>query len=76
MHRKHLCKIVSLLLILLFILSGCSLMRYELPSYQGTLAEGEAKSAYNKELFMRNDKFTDGPDPFVFDNTTRDGYAR
>lgn len=74
MYRKHLCKIVSLLLILLFILSGCSLMRYELPSYQGILAEGEVKSAYNKELFMRNDKFADGPDPFVFDNTTRDGY--
>lgn len=74
MHRKHLGKIVSLLLILLFILSGCSLMRYELPSYQGILAEGEVKSAYNEELFMRNDKFTDGPDPFVFDNTSRDGY--
>lgn len=74
MPRKRQFRILSFVLILTLMLSGCSLMRYELPSYQGTLAEGETKSAYNEELFMRNDKFTDGPDPFVFDNTMRDGY--
>ena len=74
MPRKCQFRILSFVLILTLMLTGCSWMRYELPSYQGTLAEGEVKSAYNEELFMRNDKFTDGPDPFVFDNTTRDGY--
>ena len=59
---------------LALMLTVCSLMRYELPSYQGETAEGASKSEYNQELFMRNDKFADGPDPFVFDNTKRDGY--
>lgn len=70
---KRQLKSVALVLALVLLLSGCSLMRYELPNYQGLAANGEA-SVYNKELFMRNDKFADGPDPFVFDNTQRDGY--
>lgn len=74
MLRKCRVKILAFVLMLTVLLSGCSLMRYELSHYQGTLAEGEEKSAYNKELFMRNDKFTDLSDPFVFDNTQRDGY--
>lgn len=66
---------ISLLLVLSFVLTSCgSLYRYERSNYQGTLEEGTDKSVYNKELFMRNDKKTDGPDPFVFDNTERDGY--
>ena len=48
--------------------------QYEVPNYQGQLAEGQEKSDYNKNLFYRNDKKANGPDPFVLDNTTRDGY--
>lgn len=74
MRKKCQFKMVLWVLAASLLLSGCSLMRYELPSYQGELAEGAESSEYNKELFMRNDKFTEGPDPFVFDNTQRDGY--
>lgn len=55
------------------LLAGCQ-KQYEVASYQGEIAEGETKSDYNKELFYRNDKQTDLADPFVLDNTERDGY--
>lgn len=48
--------------------------QYEIANYQGRLQEGQTKSDYNKELFYRNDKKADGADPFVLDNTARDGY--
>ena len=46
----------------------------QVPNYQGALAEGESKSEYDQSLFYRNDKKADGADPFVLDNTARDGY--
>lgn len=49
-------------------------VRYQLSAYTGQPAEGQKQSDFNRELFMRNDKFADGPDPCVFDNTARDGY--
>ena len=59
-------------------LAGCSQenqMKYEIPHYQGQLADGQEKSDYNKELFYRNDhKIKDNPDPFILDNTSRDGW--
>ena len=69
--------------LLLLIAMLCSLLaacgqkeqtQYEVPNYQGQLAEGQEKSDYNKNLFYRNDKKTDGADPFVLDNTKNDGY--
>lgn len=48
--------------------------QYEIANYQGQLAEGQSKSDYNKALFYRNDRKADGADPFVLDNTSRDGY--
>lgn len=66
---------VSVLLVLSFLLTSCgSLYRYELANYQGEMSKGESLSEYNKEVFMRNDKKTDGPDPFIFNNVERDGY--
>lgn len=59
------------------LLTGCqssAVKHYEVPNYQGQLAEGQTKSDYNKNLFYRNDKKADCPDPFVLDNTSRDGY--
>lgn len=59
------------------LLTGCqpsSQLQYEVPSYQGQLQEGQTKSDYNKTLFYRNDKKANCPDPFVLDNTSRDGY--
>lgn len=59
------------------ILAGCAGIgekQYEVANYQGKLAEGETKSDFNKELFYRNEKQTDFADPFVLDNTERDGY--
>lgn len=60
-------------------LAGCESMQgeiqYEVPSYKGELQEGQTKSDFNKELFYRNDrKIPEAPDPFVLDNTSRDGY--
>ena len=53
---------------------GKTQVQYEVPNYQGLLAEGQEKSDYNKELFYRNDKKTAGADPFVLDNRSVDGY--
>ena len=59
-------------------LTGCSLgskgTMYEVANYQGQLAEGEEKSDFDEELFYRNDKKAGCPDPFLLDNTSRDGY--
>ena len=68
--------IMSLLLSCALLLTGCkSEMQYEVPNYQGLLEDGQTKSDFNQELFYRNDhKIDDSPDPFVFDNTERDGY--
>lgn len=58
-------------------LAGCSQetqTQYEIPNYQGLLKEGQEKSDFNKNLFYRNDKFGNCADPFVMDNTQRDGY--
>lgn len=57
-------------------LTGCGsvVTMYEVPSYQGQLKEGQNQSEFNEELFYRNDKKAEGADPFVFDNTARDGY--
>jgi len=49
-------------------------IQYEVPNNQGLLEEGQEKSEYNKELFYRNDKFGNCADPFIMDNTSRDGY--
>ena len=71
---------IALLLIvgvlLSILLTGCNLqVQYEVPSYQGQLKDGQTKSDFNQELFYRNDhKIDDSPDPFVFNNTERDGY--
>ena len=52
-------------------LAGCTQqeaqMQYEVPNYQGLLKDGQEKSDFNKELFYRNDKFGDNPDPFILD---------
>ncbi len=55
------------------LLAGCQ-KQYEVANYQGELKEGQIVSDYDKELFYRNDKHTDGADPFILDNRERDGY--
>ena len=73
--NKRIFRLLTCFLALSLLLSGCaSWYRYELSAYTGTLTEGQSRADYNTELFMRNDKKMDGPDPFVFDNTQRDGY--
>lgn len=64
------------LLLSCILLAGCaSQVQYEIPNYQGLLQAGQSKAEYNQELFYRNDhKIDDAADPFVFDNTVRDGY--
>ncbi|MBQ2987232.1 MAG: family 43 glycosylhydrolase [Tyzzerella sp.] len=69
--------IIGCLLSVSMLLGGCVSIgetQYEVASYQGELKEGETKTDFNHELFYRNDKKTTGADPFVFDNTERDGY--
>lgn len=80
-RRRLLAGFLCTILLICVALSACQtepgnseVPRYEIPNYQGQLAEGQEKSDFNQELFYRNDKKTDGPDPFVLDNTTRDGY--
>ena len=59
-------------------LAGCNqnnvILQYEVPNYQGQLQDGQTQSDFNKNLFYRNDKKAACPDPFVLDNTSRDGY--
>lgn len=64
------------LLLSCILLVGCAAqVQYEIPNYQGLLQAGQSKAEYNQELFYRNDhKIDDAADPFVFDNTVRDGY--
>ena len=69
----------AVLATLLGLVSGCTeekvQTQYEVSSYQGQLEEGQTKSDYNKGLFYRNDhKIKEASDPFVLDNTARDGY--
>lgn len=69
--------IIGCLLSFSMLLGGCAGIgetQYEVASYKGELKEGETKADFNQELFYRNDKKTTGADPFVFDNTERDGY--
>ncbi len=76
--RKTIKQSVTLVLALVMLcalLSACGAqVHYEIPHYQGQLAENQTKSDYNKNLFYRNDKKTSGADPFVLDNTAVDGY--
>lgn len=68
-------KVILLLVVACMLFTGCGAeTHYEVSSYQGELKEGQTKSDYDKNLFYRNDKQTNSPDPFVLDNTERDGY--
>lgn len=78
-NTRKLCLWLAVLMALsCLLLTGCqeetTITQYEVPNYQGTLAEGQTKSDYNKALFYRNDKQTGLADPFVLDNTELDGY--
>ena len=68
--------LTTILLLSCTLLTGCARqVQYEIPNYQGLPEDGQSKSEFNQELFYRNDhKIDDSPDPFVFDNTERDGY--
>lgn len=68
--------LTTILLLSCTLLTGCARqVQYEIPNYQGLPEDGQSKSEFNQELFYRNDhKIDDSPDPFVFDNTARDGY--
>ncbi len=58
-------------------LTGCgepAVTMYEVPSCQGQIEEGQTQSDFDEELFYRNDKKAGCPDPFVLNNTERDGY--
>ncbi len=75
-------RIIALVLVMVMAMSlfaGCQQetqtgTRHEVSNYQGQLQEGQTKADFNEALFYRNDKKTNGPDPFVLDNTSRDGY--
>ena len=42
--------------------------------YSGDKLDKNGLMAFNYDLFYRNDAKIGGPDPFIFDNTERDGY--
>ena len=69
--------LATIMLLSCILLTGCAFLQvqYEIPNYQGLLQDGQGKAEFNQELFYRNDhKIDDSPDPFVLDNTERDGY--
>lgn len=47
---------------------------YEVSDYQGTTYDESGRTKYNKALFYANYHQYGNPDPFVLDNTSRDGY--
>ena len=48
---------------------------YELPYYSGTnVDEITGEPEYNQNLWRRNSDLLSGADPFILDNTARDGY--
>lgn len=77
-QSKKICgNVIGCLLATSMLLGGCANIgtaKYEVASYQGEVKEGETQADFNTELFYRNDQKTEGADPFVFDNTERDGY--
>lgn len=60
------------------LLSACSSVKgetfYEVSDYQGTTYDENGRTEYNKSLFYANYNQYGNPDPFVLDNTARDGY--
>ena len=60
------------------VLSACSSAQgetyYEVSDYQGTTYDENGRTEYNKALFYANYNQYGNPDPFVLDNTSRDGY--
>lgn len=60
------------------LLSACSSASgetyYEVSNYQGTTYDENGRTEYNKALFYANYNQYGNPDPFVLDNTSRDGY--
>lgn len=74
-RKRSISLLLGVISILSLLMTACSSpYRYELANYQGTVKDGEDTSEFNTELFYRNDRKADSPDPFVFDNTKRDGY--
>ena len=75
--RSFAALLAVLMVVSCVLLAGCQAYvqtQYEVPNYQGQLKDGQTKSDFNQELFYRNDKKAGCPDPFVLDNTSRDGY--
>ena len=75
--RSFAALLAVLMVVSCVLLAGCQAYvqtQYEVPNYQGQLKDGQSKSDFNQELFYRNDKKAGCPDPFVLDNTSRDGY--
>ena len=54
--------------------SGTGATFYEVSNYQGTTKDENGRTEYNKSLFYANYNQYGNPDPFVLDNTSRDGY--
>lgn len=46
----------------------------QLPNYHGDAYDAEGRVQFGTDLFYRNDMKAQGADPFVLDNTARDGY--
>ena len=59
---------------LIAILAGCNSKGSNISFYSGDQLDKSGQMAFNYDLFYRNDPKIGGPDPFIFDNTERDGY--
>lgn len=78
LKKPRITALASLIAAFVLILSGCGESArtvYELPHYSGTeFQELTGEPVYNQELWRLNTSEIKLPDPFVLDNTERDGY--
>ncbi len=62
------------LLSIVGLLAACESASTNISFYAGDQIDKHGEMQFNYDLFYRNDPKVGGPDPFVFNNTERDGY--
>ena len=67
-------KLVLIPLIGMLVACGNGMSDTAIDFYSGDQLDKNGLMAFNYDLFYRNDEKIGGPDPFIFDNTERDGY--
>ena len=75
--KKKICRaLLAVVICAASLLTACQTVvtYHEVSNYQGTRYDKNGRSEYNKSLFYANYNQYGNPDPFVLDNTERDGF--